>query len=366
MPRRAFWPSAAMSWLNQPGPERACVPNSVLVTRDHQPNDDLSNLDVAVIICAYTLERWTDIVAAVESALGQVGVEPEVILVVDHNADLVQRATDHFSDQIRIVENRYKRGLSGARNTGVESSTATILAFLDDDAKADPDWLERLVAPFRDSDVCGTGGRVDPLWEVPRPGWWPPEFDWVVGCSRSDLPTEIRDIRNPVGASMAVRRSAVDQAGGFHYGIGRIGKLPIGCEEVELFIRIRRTIPGARVLQIPESRVLHRVTPARATWKYFRRRCYADGTSKAVVSQLAGVDDGLSEEWKYTLVTIPVGVLRNIAKGIKGERVALLRAGAIVAGLFITTVGYIRGRLSKGPDASLAPVPKSAGKPEDA
>ncbi len=50
--------------------------------------------------------------------------------------------------EVRVVANEEARGLSGARNTGVRHSGGDIIAFLDDDATAHPDWLEILVREF--------------------------------------------------------------------------------------------------------------------------------------------------------------------------------------------------------------------------
>lgn len=317
-----------------------------------------SDPDVSVVICAYTEERWDEIVAAVESVQAQDGPRTEIALIIDHNEALGRRARDHFGETIRIVDNTHKRGLSGARNTGVDATTAPIIVFLDDDAKGKDGWLRELTAPFEDENVCGTGGQVDPLWEVSQPGWWPDEFNWVVGCSYKGLPETRRPIRNPIGANMAVRRSAMEQAGSFNSAVGRVGKHPVGGEETELFIRIKQRVPNAVCLHIPTARVDHRVTAVRATTKYFFHRCFAEGISKAVISQLAGVDDGLSSERTYTTVALPKGVLRNLRQGVKGDRVAFGRAGAIVGGLLVTTAGYLRGRLAKAPERQLAEVPK--------
>jgi glucosyl-dolichyl phosphate glucuronosyltransferase len=107
--------------------------------------------------------------------------------------------------------------------------------------------------------------------------------------------------------------------------------------------------------------VKHNVPASRGTWAYFRRRCYAEGLSKAIVSKLVGSDDGLSSEWDYTLKTLPLGALRGLANGLKGDVNGFRRSGAIIAGLLLTTFGYVRGRLAKAtPEPVLVEVPPSA------
>src|SRR5262245_11775286 len=104
-------------------------------------------LDVSVVICAYTEKRWDDLVAAVASVQQQSLSPRETIVVIDHNPALLDRVRAHMPDVI-AAENTETRGLSGARNSGIAASRSSIIAFLDDDAIAMPDWLEQLIAGY--------------------------------------------------------------------------------------------------------------------------------------------------------------------------------------------------------------------------
>jgi glycosyltransferase involved in cell wall biosynthesis len=298
---------------------------------------------VSVVICAYTEERWDDLVVAVGSAWAQT-VEPhEVIVVVDHNPALLERAR-HELPGATAIENEAARGLSGARNSGVQVATGDIVAFLDDDALAAPDWLKWLTWPYGMPEVIGVGGLVEPLWPSERPRLLPPEFDWVVGCSYRGLPTQFSEVRNMIGANMSFRRDVFGVAGGFREGIGRVGRRPIGCEETDLCIRARRMMPGSEIVFEPRARVEHRVTPERARWRYFRSRCYSEGLSKAIVSRHAGREDALASERGYATRTLPRAIGRDlVAATVGGDASGLGRAAAVVAGLAITTVGYAVG-----------------------
>jgi glycosyltransferase involved in cell wall biosynthesis len=246
-----------------------------------------------------------------------------------------------------VVANRHAQGLSGARNTGVETASGDVVAFLDDDAAAEPDWLARLADAYADPAVIGAGGHVEPLWPAERPAGFPPEFDWVVGCSYRGLPEERAEVRNLIGANMSLRRDVLDDAGGFSSSLGRIGAVPLGCEETELCIRARRLRPGGTILHEPAARVGHRVAPVRTGWRYFRARCWAEGLSKAVVAELAGNDVGLSSERAYALRVLPGGVLRGLGDAARGDLSGALRALAIVAGLAVTAAGYAYGSLRR-------------------
>jgi|GEM_PF-500529 len=303
-------------------------------------------LTISVVISAYTESRWNDLVAAVRSVQQQAVPAAEIIVVVDHHPVLLQRVRKHLPE-VKCVENTAKRGLSGARNTGISYATGDIVAFLDDDAQAAPDWLAELSAGYTDSTVHGVGGTIEPSWEQGRPAWFPQEFDWVVGCTYQGMAQVTTPVRNLIGCNMSFRRSSLQALDGFRSELGRIGTRPLGCEETELCIRTHQRWPDSRLLYRPIARVTHRVPVERASWRYFLSRCYNEGLSKAVVAQLVGRNDGLSIERTYTLRTLPRGFARGLLDVIVRQDVAgLRRAGAIATGLMFTAAGYLHGTLA--------------------
>jgi len=282
----------------------------------------------------------------VESLRQQTTPPCEVIIVVDHNPDLMQRVQTHIPDVIAI-ENQNPRGLSGARNSGLAIAKGQLIAFLDDDAAAEPDWLERLVRCCENPQVLGAGGTVEPLWLSKQPKWFPEEFYWVVGCTYQKRPDRPIVVRNPYGGCSCIRREVFETVGGFRSTIGRIGKLPVGCEETELCIRAQQHWPDRFFLYEPEARIHHHIPAVRGKWSYFRSRCYAEGLSKAAVTRYVGAQGGLAAERSYTLHTLPRGVWKGLMDTLRGDISGCQRAGAIIAGLFITTTGYVVGTISQ-------------------
>jgi glycosyltransferase involved in cell wall biosynthesis len=303
---------------------------------------------VSVIICAYTLERWQNLLDAVESVAHQSRAASETIVVIDGNPELEQRAQQAFP-YAKVLANAYTPGLSGGRRTGAEAARSDVLAFLDDDAIADPDWLEQLAAPYEDPAVLGVGGLIDPLWEQPAPHWFPPEFNWVVGCTYAGMPVRRGRIRNPIGANMSVRADVLARSGTFD---DRLGRAPGGhvlsgtAEETEFCIRASRLHPGHYWIYEPQARVRHAVTPQRATRSYFARRCVVEGSAKALLAHFTGTGDGLQSERSYATAVLPRAVLRDLGLGLRGRREGFARAAAIVIGLAITTLAYARTRVA--------------------
>jgi glycosyltransferase involved in cell wall biosynthesis len=315
--------------------------------------------DISVIICAYTLERWANLEAAVGSVRDQTRPALETIVVIDGNEELEARARLAFP-AATVIANVHAQGLSGARRSGAERSHGEVLAFIDDDAIADPDWLRYLAGPYEDSNVLGVGGLIEPLWERPPPSWWPAEFNWVIGCTYAGMPVARHRIRNPIGANMSVRADVLERAGAFDPRFGRMpgGTLVAGAaEETEFCIRASRLHPGRYWLYEPQARVRHAVPPERATWRYFVHRCVVEGTAKAQLARFAGADAGLESERHYARSVLPAAALRGLWAGVRGRREGFARTGAIVAGLAITAAAYARTMVRlRGTDADAGPA----------
>jgi GT2 family glycosyltransferase len=294
----------------------------------------------SVVVCAFTERRWADLRAALESVRGQTMPPGEVVLVIDHDERLLARVQGLAG--VRAVGNRGPQGLSGARNTGVCESRGDIVFFLDDDAAAGAEWIRRSLEQFRDPAVVGVGAWVNPRWDPPgRPNWFPEEFLWVVGCSYGGLPTTTSDIRNPIGAAMAFRRSAFEVVGGFRTDVGRVGAMPSGCEETEFAIRVRQRDPRTRVVLEPSACVSHRVPVERQSLRYFVRRCWHEGRSKRVVTRTVGSADGLAAERGQLARVLPAAVLSGLAGALRTGRLSgVLRAAAVLVGAAATAGGY--------------------------
>jgi glycosyltransferase involved in cell wall biosynthesis len=303
-------------------------------------------VDVTVVICAYTEERWHDLVAAVESIQQQIAAPREIIVVVDHNTHLLERARAHLPGVV-VIENSESQGLSGARNSGIARAQGEFIAFLDDDATAEPDWLAQLSHCCEDPQVMGVGGTVEPEWLSSRPAWFPEEFYWVIGCTYQRSPDKPIVVRNPFGGCTCYRREVFEVVGGFKHDIGRVGTRPMGCEETELCIRAKQHWPEKVFLYEPGARIHHRIPTQRASLRYFRSRCYSEGISKALVTHYVGAKDGLASERAYTLRTLPRAVIRGLMDGfLRLDLAGFLRAGAIIAGLMMTIAGYQVGKHS--------------------
>ena len=296
---------------------------------------------VSVVICAYTDERWTLLQKSVASIGSQTYPPIEIILCIDHNDELLRKSEKYFSAErpagappITVVANKYDGRLGSARNTGVELAVGDVVAFLDDDASAAADWLERLTAPYDDERVGAVGGAPLPVFEGTRPGWFPQEFNWVFGCAYKGMPTRRAPLEHLIGANMSARRSALQEIGGFHSD---------NHDDMDMCHRI--AFAKYEVIYEPSAVVHHFVPASRTTWTYFWRRCFFVNRGK--VAAFADMQEAasLQAELSFVARTLTTGALAELRQVLKGDLYGFARIGATVAGIGLAGLGNLSGQL---------------------
>ncbi|MBK8435496.1 MAG: glycosyltransferase family 2 protein [Austwickia sp.] len=292
---------------------------------------------LSVVVCAYTDERWDDLLACVSSLIEQQDPVGEIVVVIDHNPQLLHICRRQWPD-LRVVPNAGAKGLSGARNTGWRLCSGPLVAFIDDDACADAAWSRELAGAYAD-DVLGVGGYIDPIWpDGGQPSWWPSAFNWVVGCSYTGMPRQRSRVRNAIGANMSVRKHVLEDVEGFATSLGRVGKVPLGAEETAMYLKAGTLHQGMSVLYEPAARVHHRVTSERVTADYFVKRCFGEGRSKARMARmnLAPQSQALHTERTYVVRTLPIAVVQGLFSSDPR------RGLAVILGLLCTAAGYLQ------------------------
>lgn len=293
--------------------------------------------DVSVVIATHLVERYDQLLAALDSVHAQSLPPREVIVVVDGCAEVGRRLTERAGpEQVLVLPTN--RGLSAVRNAGVARARGRWVAFLDDDAVAERDWLARLLAGCHEAGGAGAGGASRPDFAGGRsPRWFPEELYWTVGCSYRGLPERTTQVRNVFGGCALLRRDLFELTGGFDEQLGRHGGDAAGGEEADFCLRASAADPSVTFLHVPDAVILHRVPAERATPGYVWTRCHHDGRAKA---RIARAGRALASEQQF-LLTVPAAVLRHLRAGRPAAAVVL------VLGVAAAAVGYLQGRLSR-------------------
>ncbi|MFV2098604.1 glycosyltransferase family 2 protein [Micromonospora sp. LOL_014] len=294
---------------------------------------------VSVVVPTHHPDRLAGLRTAVESVRRQ-DLEPaEIIVVVDHHPALADRIRRELP-AVTVLDNAYQRGVSGNRNTGARHARTDLVVFLDDDVVAHPGWLAGLVAAFADPNVIGAGGAIEPAWERHQPSWFPAEFRWAVGGSYAGQPVRPGPVRNVWSASMAVRRDAFLAVGGFRTGFGKVGNRA-RPEDTELCLRMAAVI-GGQWWYVPQAVISHGVPATHSTFRYFLRRCYAEGRGKIMMAGLLDGAPSLGAEQDYLHRTLPAALRRETGAALRGRGYRhAARAGAILAGTAAAATGAL-------------------------
>lgn len=226
-----------------------------------------------VAIC--TRERPDDLQRALR-AVQSLRPSPEEILVVDNNP----RTARTRDVAARFPAVRYVRedrpGLDAARNRAMREATTPLVAFTDDDAAPEPEWLLHLLRPFQDPRVWCTSGLTLPLeLETPAQEWFERYSPFGRGYDRHVFDGTRHDplavSRVGAGANMAVRREVLDDLSGFDEALDAGTPSQSGGDH-EMFGRILAA--GHRIVYEPAAVSWHR---HRRTWDELRAALHGYG-----------------------------------------------------------------------------------------
>ncbi|MBD2101134.1 glycosyltransferase family 2 protein [Leptolyngbya sp. FACHB-261] len=239
---------------------------------------------ISAVIC--TLNRAEYLRKAIHSLSQQtLPQEKYEIIVVDNGSTDNTKAVVQEFQSLTNLRYLYEpiKGLSRARNTGWRNASGEYIAYLDDDAVAYPQWLEKIVEAFdtvKPQPGC-VGGKVSPIWEAPRPAWMPDSLlKFFTIVDYSEKPITLNSNQWIAGANISFPRHLLEAIGEFQTGLGRTGKKLLSMEENLLQEEIRKR--GYHCYYHPEIAVNHHIPASRLTQEWMSRRLYWEGISAAI------------------------------------------------------------------------------------
>ena len=309
---------------------------------------------LSIVFTSYTLDRLDDICKLLASIKAQTYEPVETIFVADQSPELAERVrkyAERVALPVRVVLNKGDAGVNICRNIGIKAAQGEIVGLVDDDAVLFPDWAEAMVESYSlvPSVVAVTGPAI-PLWEDKRMSWFPREFYWMWGCTVWEW-DEVRPIRNVGGMNCSYRREALQQVDFYRPGLGpkggeeKIGWFHPSGEEVELSLRLRRSLTGAQIIYDPRVKAFHKVQKSRFGVAFMVKRAFRFGYSKHFMERLFS-HDFLDETvlnlerdhlW-HILFKMPV----SLFKEFPSSPLAVLRKSLVaLIGTFFTGLGYL-------------------------
>jgi len=294
-------------------------------------------MDVSVVICTYSMDRYAVFSECVESVLRQSYDPVEIVLVVDGNSEVFSRVQDDFSDYGNTVvhNNNENRGISYSRTKGAELASGEIVAFIDDDATAKPDWVQRLVDVYESTDAIAVGGDVRPDWQSEKPDFFPAEFYWLVGCVEPGFAEDGEEVRNTYGSNISYRREEFLDVGGYDPNTGRKGDKHLQAHEAPVGIRLRRAF-GKGMVFTEDAVVDHKLFDYRGEFRWLVARSFWQGYSKRVMDLL--YPDAEDNKRSYLKQLCTYFVPKRVVNLVRSPSLARLQQ-LVAIFVFTTAVG---------------------------
>jgi len=235
-----------------------------------------STIKISVVICTYNRALYIE--DAMQSLYHQTLPLAlfEVIIAnnnsTDNTAAVCQQFLVNHTDAHFYYLEEKRQGATYARNSGAALAKGELLCFMDDDAIADPDYLERIVNFFEThADAGGLGGRIIPKYIPEEPKWMSHYVSSLVGNFHYSETVEIfKPGKYPLESNMIIRTADFIKVNGFNEALpGVVGTLRIGGEGKEFFYKLQAI--GRQIYYDPAIRVQHVVEVKKLTKEYMYR-----------------------------------------------------------------------------------------------
>ena len=280
--------------------------------------------------------------------MAQTHSEMEVIIAVDGSAELHKTVSDHYTGNRAVKTTLLKEstGVSGARNAGIAIAKGDVIAFTDDDAVAEKEWIENLLNAYNEYDAVAVGGKILPIWLGAKPDYLPEELYWLAAITHEGFAEEkIVEVRNTFGPNMSFKKEVFQKAGLFNQNLGfaRKGLTYIQAEEPEFALRMKREL-GKGVVYNPKAIVYHKIPPSKVKVGVLLKRAYYQGYSKALLRRLNISTDSVATERSYLKALFLKYIPRRLKRFYRLtelKKLLMLNACIITVGLGFV-FGYVR------------------------
>jgi glucosyl-dolichyl phosphate glucuronosyltransferase len=301
-----------------------------------------------VVVCTHSLDNYSNLQETLASILRQTIRPVEILVVVDGNAELAEKIRVDYINQktIQIVLLEKNRGISEARNAGILKAKGEIIAFIDDDATADKNWIKELAAIYQKYQVVAVGGKILPVWiNGKMPDYFPEELYWLVGVTNIGFAEEkVVEVRNTFGPNMSFKKEVFQKAGLFSRGFGFSGTSFIQAEEPEMSLRMKKHF-GQGVMYNPGAIVYHKINPSKARFNILIKRAFFQGYSKALLQKMEVTEGSLKTESNYLRFLL---LKRIPSRLLKVYRISEIKKGfTLIAAIVGVGMGYIYCRFRR-------------------
>ncbi len=193
---------------------------------------------LSVVICTYNNAHSLKL--TIEQLVPQLSNdEVELIIVNNNSSDNTDKVVNHILDSGAPIKYLIQplQGLSHARNLGVGHAQGDYVLFTDDDAEIKSDWIATYLKKIKEYKADCLFGRIVVIWDKPQPWWYDDRYQgFFAVVNHGEESFQVEDHRYPFfGKNFCVKKTIIDELGGFDPKFGRKGDILLGGEETAVF-----------------------------------------------------------------------------------------------------------------------------------
>lgn len=231
----------------------------------------MDSIDLSVIICTVDrMEMAKEAIASIQRQDNRRELAMEVVVVDNHPRAAAREWVAELANASTlpiVYRHAVPANISAARNAGIEASRGRLLAFIDDDETAVPNWSDDMVDTLENYDAMLVSGPMVPIFSGGEPPAWDPEGSCYVRCGGTSARSTGAVMRWASTCNMLFRREILDHTGLFDLEFGKSGGEDQG-------FTLRARYAGAKMVWCESAAVVEFTPEERKRHTYMLRRHY--------------------------------------------------------------------------------------------
>lgn len=312
------------------------------VTRPANADTPGNSYAISVVICTYNRAKF--IGKALDCLARQTlpKEQYEIIIVDNRSTDDTARICRQFIEPHPDLNARYyfeeNKGLSFARNRGLQESRSPIITFIDDDAEAVPEFLKAILDFMQgNKDAIGVGGRIIPKYsESAEPAWMSAYLNGFVGkVDYGDAPLLYKPpMKYPGGCNMTYKADLLKEVGGFN------NQLTFRSDDKHIYFMVSRISP--EIFYLPAATVYHNIDNERLSFSSFSKLFLKTGNEEKVRVRLEEGKMGLLKKFVEFIMKLGASMLLYIFYAVRGQEI---KGRYIFFSQWFTLKGFLQSKV---------------------
>lgn len=296
-------------------------------------------MKLSIVICTYNRDKYLP--DALKSLTTQTlsRNDFEVIIINNNSNDKTEEISLNFiasnPDILTVYEIEKNQGLSYARNRGIQLAKGKYIAFIDDDAIAEPDYAEKMIQAFEKyPEFDSVGGKVLPIYHSgSEPVWMSKYIQGIVSKVDFGEKTEaFTSKKYPVGCNMAFRREIFEELGGFNV------ELTLRNDDKYMFLKLRKH--NKTTLYAHDVIVHHNMDAYRTEDWFIRKLSIQIGATERVRLKKEAVIHTITKPFEY-LFKFGASLILGFMFMLKGQ---MPKAKYLIWVRWLVFIGYFRSK----------------------